>query len=194
MSILLVSLGINFNMKNKFVHPAEYECISGKKYCLKHLYSRDFIYNDSIENKEYRCKIYYSDNVYTKGVKAHQLRSVYDEYKLINIEETRTFKEYRFFSSTRYNLSLSLNDLLDKCYNNEIRIYQESNNKYVAFPFIKSDTPKKHYGIYLSFKKSNDNNAILIHTAYIETDLNKINKRLKNRKIKFLTILRKFGI
>ena len=78
-----------------------------------------------MENKYYICRIRYSDHVYTKGVKDYQLRSIYDKYKLINIEEKSNAKEYRFFSNTRYNLSISLNALLDRCYNNEIRIYQE---------------------------------------------------------------------
>ena len=178
-------------MKDKFTHPTKYKCISGKEYCLKHLCIKDFVYHDADEDKGYKCKIYYSDHVYTKGVKEDQLRSSYDEYKLINIEEKKGFKEYRFFSTTRYNLSLDLNNLLDRCYNNEIRIYQESHNKYVAFPYIKSNEPKKHYGIYLSFKKHKDTNTIIIHTAYIESNEHKISSRLKNRRIKFLTILRK---
>ncbi len=186
-----MSLGINFKMKDKFSHPSSYKCISGKEYCLRHLHIKEFTYHDESENKNYQCKIYYSDHVYTKGVKLEQLRSSFDKHKLVNIEETKSFTEYRFFSNTRYNLSLGLEMLLDRCYNNEIRMYQESGNKYVAFPYIKSAEPKKNYGIYLSFKKSQSTNTIIIHTAYIETDEAKIKKRLKNRRIKFLTILRK---
>ena len=126
--------------EERFEHKDHFDCISGKQYCLKHLHKRFFEFDDVSENKQYKCEIVYSNHVYTAGVKEAVLRPNYDLHKLINIETLYDHQEYRFFSHTRYNLAINLNDLLDQCYRNEIRIIQRDKNKYTAFPYIKKDS------------------------------------------------------
>lgn len=177
--------------EERFEHKDHFDCISGKQYCLKHLHKRNFVFDDILENKQYECEIIYSNHVYTAGVKDLVLRANYDDHKLINIETLYDHREYRFFSHTRYNLAIDLNNLLDQCYRNEIRMIQQGKNKYTAFPYINKDNPNKYYLIILTFKKEFNLNKITINSAYIATDTNEINRLKSKRKIKLLTILRK---
>lgn len=190
--------------KDDYYHKDAYICSkTDTVYCLKHLHSFTKVFDDEKYNKQYNCKIVYRTHTYTKGAKHSEIDgSIYDRSKVINIELDRNhygtkFDEYRFFSESRYKLSLELNNLLDRLYNNQVRLNEESHksNEYTAFPYLKeAKNPNKNYCIFITIYKSKSTKKIniVINSAFIETRDHKVKARTKTsvQKKNLMNILR----
>lgn len=195
--------------QSEYYHKDFHVCpVTGKEYDLSHLFSYKYIHHYD-DGSSITCKVTYRTHVYTKGVRHHEINSAqYIRDKVINIEhDKRAFKDkgmtkhtqYRFFSESRYRLSLELNHLLAQCYNNQIRFNSSGSDKnpdlYTAYPYLKSTNDEsKYYCIFLSAKRDRKLPNLIhirIESAYIETRDATIKSHLGARKIKFSTIMNK---
>jgi hypothetical protein len=188
----------------RYTHREYYQCPETNEiYSLSHLKSNEFCFDE-----KYNCVIHYSTHTYTKGAPHNEIvAGEYNRGKVINIElnikpkhKKARYDQYRFFSRSRYELSLDLKNLLDQCYNNQIRLNVESakKNEYTAFPYLRSaNDPRKNYCIFLNISKNKSTSLIEIRvtSAFIEQRDEKVKVRTRSSvdKIGLHTLLKKLN-
>ena len=87
----------------------------------------------------------------------------------------------RFFSFTRYNLSLRLPSILRELPGRQC--YFASSRNFLTVEITDGDGESKNYHIYFSVKKINEGVSVLVESAYIPNNPERQSKKIKGKVI-----------